>query len=601
MANPLLLIIAVPLAVGLVNIVLPVLLRKSLTLIGLIFGLVVVYGMFGRTPEAVEAFGAPMLALDRLGLLALVFINGLSLIILVFSLKGVEKAIERPFLILYPLTVAFSNGAVLSCHSLSLLVFWGLSGLALYWFALLGRGKEAPATAKKTFILVGGSDAFLILGLALMAGPAGMSLENPLIPLNGPASWLAFLFLGIAAFAKAGGFPLHTWVPDFSRDAPVEAVAFLPASLDKILGIFLLVRMMTVFFEIGFLIRMIVITLGALTVITAVMMALVQRNGRRLLGYDAVSQVGYMIMGIASGSALAFMGGLFHLINHTLYKSNLFLALGSVEKRAGTNELDGLGGLGRAMPVTFIAALTGALAISGIPPFNGFFSKWMIYRGLLEKAAGLPPGYQIWLLVCLILAIFGSALTLATLMMFIHSVFLGKRPRHLEGVKEASFNQWLATGVLALSCLAFGLFAREIPLRLLIGPAAEASGVPASGAAGLYNPQLILILFAVPLVLGLLLFLLIRKPRLDEVYLGGQAPEEEFRVTGTAFFKEIAEMRPLKSIFSMANKKLFDIYHIGGQGTFGLSRLLQKAHSGLLPVYVLFIVFGLVIFMLLTP
>ncbi len=482
---------------------------------------------------------------------------------------------------------------------MSLLVFWGLSGLALYWFALLGRGKEAPGTAKKTFIIVGGSDAFLLLGLAMIGMKSGWSLDHPPIGLDGAYAWLAFLFLLIAALAKAGGFPLHTWVPDFSKDAPVEAVAFLPASLDKILGIYLLVRMMTVFFEVGLLVRMIIITLGALTVITAVMMALVQRNGRRLLGYDAVSQVGYMIMGIASGSALAFLGGLFHLINHTLYKSNLFLVLGSVEKRAGTNELDDLGGLGKTMPMTFAAALVGALAISGIPPFNGFFSKWMIYQGLLEKAAGLPPGYQIWLLACLILAIFGSALTLATLIMFIHSVFLGKRPRRLESVKEASFNQWLTTGVLALLCLGFGLFAREIPLRLLIGPAAEESGFAAARAIGLYSPQLILILLALPLILGLLLFLLVRKPRFDEVYLGGHAPDEQFRVTGTEFYKEIVEMRPLRSVFSLAHKKIFDIYHVGSGATFGLSRLLQKVQSGLLPLYILFIVFGLVLFMLL--
>jgi len=600
MANPLLLIIITPLVAALLNGILPVVLRKLLTGLSLVLGLVWTIRIAGAVPPAFEILGRNALALDKLGFLCLIAIHVLSLIIFVFCLKGLDAGTEKVFLVLYPLTVSICCGVVLSRHAMSLLVFWGLSGLALYGFALLGRGKEAPATAKKTFILVGGSDAFLLLGLAMIGMKSGWSLDHPPIGLDGAYAWLAFLFLLIAALAKAGGFPLHTWVPDFSRDAPVEAVAFLPASLDKILGIYLLVRMMTVFFEVGLLVRMIIITLGALTVITAVMMALVQRNGRRLLGYDAVSQVGYMIMGIASGSALAFLGGLFHLINHTLYKSNLFLALGSVEKRAGTNELDGLGGLGKKMPMTFAAALVGALAISGIPPFNGFFSKWMIYQGLLEKAAGLPPGYQIWLLACLILAIFGSALTLATLIMFIHSVFLGKRPRRLESVKEASFNQWLTTGVLALLCVGFGLFAREIPLRFLIGPAAEESGFAASGASGLYQPQLILILLALPLILGLSLYLLIRKRRFDEVYLGGQPPDEQFRVTGTEFYKEIVEMRPLRSVFSLAHKKIFDIYHVGSRATFGLSRLLQKAHSGLLPLYILFIVLGLVAFMLLS-
>jgi len=601
MANPLLLIIAVPLAAALLNGILPVVLRKLLTALSLVLGLVWTIRIAGAAPPAFEIFGREALALDKLGVLCLIAIHVLSLIIFIFCLKGLDAGTEKVFLVLYPLTVSISCGVVLSGHAMGLLVFWGLSGLTLYWFALLGRGKEAPATAKKTFILVGGSDAFMLLGLAMIGLRSGWSLDHAPIALDGASAWLAFIFLLIAALAKAGGFPLHTWVPDFSKDAPVEAAALLPASLDKLLGIYLLARMMTGFFKVGLIMHMIIISLGALTVITAVMMAMVQHNGRRLLGYHAVSQVGYMIMGVGAGSAVAFAGGLFHLVNHTLYKSNLFLSLGAVEKRAGSNELDDLGGLGKTMPVTFAAALVGALSISGLPPFNGFYSKWMIYRGLLDQARELPPAYEIWLLVCIILAVFGSALTLASFMKFLHAVFLGRRPGRLDQVREAPFNQWLSVGLLALLCVGFGLFAREIPLRFLIGPAAEGSGFAAPAASGLYQPQLILFLLALPLILGLSFYLLIRKPRFDEVYLGGQPPDEQFRVTGTAFYKEIVEMRPLRSVFNLAHKKIFDIYHVGSEATFGLSRLLQKAHSGLLPLYVLFIVFGLVIFMLLTP
>src|SRR4030043_256165 len=208
--------------------------------------------------------------------LAVAFLN-----IFVFCLKGLDAGTEKQFLVLYPLTVAFSSGTVLSGHALGFLVFWGLSGLTLYGFALLGRGENASATAKKTFMLVGGSDAFLIMGLALMAMKSGWSLVGARTPLNDPAGWLAFIFLLMDALATAGGFPLHTWVPDFSRDAPVESAAFLPASLDKLLGIYLITRMMAGSFEVGFFLRMAISTVGAVTVITAVMMAMVQHNGRR--------------------------------------------------------------------------------------------------------------------------------------------------------------------------------------------------------------------------------------------------------------------------------------------------------------------------------
>jgi len=600
MANPLILIVAIPLAAAVLNLVLPVVLRKAVVVLGIGLAAALVWQLYSAPAPPVEVFGATAFALDNLSFLSLAFIHVLSLVIFIFCLKGLEPATEKSFLVLYPLTLAFASGTVLSPNAMGFLVFWGLSGLTLYGFALLGRGGNAPATAKKTFILVGGSDAFLIMGLALAGVTWGWSLIGARIPLTEPAGWIAFLFLAIAAFAKAGGFPLHTWVPDFSRDAPVESAAFLPASLDKLLGIYLLARMMGGTFEVGLFVRMLVVSLGTLTIITAVMMAMVQHNGRRLLGYHAVSQVGYMIMGIGSGSGLAFAGGLFHLINHTLYKSDLFLSLGSVEKRAGSHELDDMGGLARAMPATFVMSLVGAFAISGLPPFNGFFSKWMIYQGLLEKAGGVARGYAIWILVCLVLAVFGSALTLASFMKFIHSIFLGKRPGRLEGVREAPANQWLATGVLALLCVVFGLFAGQIPLRLFVFPAAKEAGFGTVTFLGLYSPLLVLALFALAFVLGLVVYLLTRKKRFDEVYLGGRSPAEAFRVVGTEFYKEIVEMKPLRGLFRLAEKKVFDIYELGSKGTFGLSHLLQKAHAGQLQVYMLFILSGVLLFFILA-
>lgn len=600
MDNPILLVIALPLAAASLSLVLPTVLRKLLVAAGLVAGLVLVKGFFTAPPPDLRVLGTVALSLDKFSLLALAFIHILSLIIFLFCLKGLDAETEKPFLVLYPLTIAFANGAVVCPNAFGFLVFWGLSGLTLYGFALLGRGESAASTAKKTFIIVGGSDAFLILGLALSGATSGWSLAGNPVSLDRPGGVAAFVCLLIAAFAKAGGFPLHTWVPDFSRDAPVESAAFLPASLDKILGIYLLTRIMTGAFDVGPFARMVVVSLGALTIIIAVMMAMVQHNGRRLLGYHAVSQVGYMIMGVASGSALAFAGGLFHLINHTLYKSDLFLALGSVEKRAGTNELDELGGLAKAMPRTFIAALVGAFAISGIPPFNGFFSKWMIYQGLLEKASSLSKGYALWLLICLILAVFGSALTLASFMKFLHAVFLGQRRERLAGVKEAPANQWLATGALALLCAAFGLLAKEIPLKIFVMPAAQEAGLAPAGFLGLYDPRLILLLFGLAFLLGLIVFGLTRKTRFDQVYIGGSVPSEDFRVAGTEFYREIAEMRPFKAIYRKAEGKSFDVYDLGAKATFGLSHLLQKAHGGLLQVYVLFILFGVLLFMVLA-
>lgn len=600
-SNLLFLLVFIPLLIATINILLPSYIGKLLAFVAsayTIFLLVMIF-LFGGVEYSL--FGTILFSLDEMKLLILVFIQVLGFIILLFSLKGIEKDIEKKFFVLYPFTVSFCNGAVVSENIFIFIIFWGLSGLTLYMFGTLGKTLNAPAAAKKTFIIVGGSDAFLIMGIAIMLflqPEANGSLSAYRLNFEGELSYIAFLFLLVAAFAKAGGFPFHTWVPDFSKEAPIESVAFLPASLDKLLGIYLLAKMVTVLFVLNILIHLIIITIGAITLVSAVMMAMNQHNGRKLLGYHAVSQVGYMIMGIGSGSVLAFAGGLFHMVNHTIYKSTLFLSLGSVEKQTGTNELDYLGGLGKNMPATFIMTLIGALSISGIPPFNGFFSKWMIYQGLLEKTRELTADYQIWMLICIILAIFGSALTLASFMKFIHAIYLGRRPEIYNNIKETSPNQWLATGLLSLLCVVFGIFSVELPLQKFIYPAVEAVGYSIPAFAGLYNPQLIVILFLIGFALGILIYLLTAKVKYDEVYLGGMSPAEKFRVAGTEFYNEIRNMKPLKSIYDWAEKKYFDIYDVGSKITFGFSHAFQKAHPGQLQLYVLYIIAGMLLFIL---
>ena len=124
---------------------------------------------------------------------------------------------------------------------------------------------------------------------------------------------------------------------------------------------------------------------GAVTILFAVMMALVQKDYKRLLSYHAISQVGYMILGIGTAVPAGIIGGLFHMMNHAMYKSACSSPAGSVEKQAGTTDLSKLGGLVRRMPVTSICFIVAAASISGVPPFNGFFSKELVYDGALER------------------------------------------------------------------------------------------------------------------------------------------------------------------------------------------------------------------------
>ena len=251
-------------------------------------------------------------------------------------------------------TVAMTNGAVLADNLILMLFFW--EGLLLTLFGLIAIGREgAFKTATKAFIIVGISDLCMMVGIALTGYLAGtMTISKITVPVTSLGA-LAFVLMMIGAISKAGSVPFHTWIPDAAIDAPLPFMAFLPASLEKLLGIYLLARISLNMFQLGpgSWLSTLLMVIGAITILLAVMMALVQKDYKRLLSYHAVSQVGYMILGIGTCLPIGIMGGLFHMINHALYKSCLFLTGGSVEKQTGTTDLGKLGGIGIKMPITF--------------------------------------------------------------------------------------------------------------------------------------------------------------------------------------------------------------------------------------------------------
>jgi len=188
------------------------------------------------------------------------------------------------------------------------------------------------------------------------------------------------------------------------------------------------------------------------------MMALVQKDYKRLLSYHAISQVGYMILGIGTAVPAGIVGGIFHMINHALYKSTLFMTAGSVEKQTGTTDLSKLGGLAKMMPITFACFLIAALSISGVPPFNGFFSKELVYDGALERG---------WIFYAA--AVLGSFLTAASFLKLGHAAYFGKVEEKNKNVKEAPVSMLIPMIVIAGVCIFFGVY-NAFPLNHLIQP-----------------------------------------------------------------------------------------------------------------------------------
>lgn len=596
MNNPLFLVITIPFIVAIINLVLPVVLRKILSFIGLAYTLFLSIQILIKDELTYTLFGKVILQNDNLSNFILVFISILSVIILIYSLKNVDKGVESKYFLLLPATVAFCNGVALSVNMYSFIIFWGLSGLMVYLFGLL-NSEIGAESSKKTFLIIGASDSLLILGFAALFHISGgaSNIFRMNVDFSAALNYVAFFCLLLSSFAKAGAFPMHSWIPDFAKDAPIESVALLPAALDKLLGIYFLARIMMNFFQITLTIKVIVMCLGAFTIVIAVMMALIQHNGRKLLGYHAVSQVGYMVLGIGTGNPIGIIGGLFHMINHAIYKSNLFLSFGSVEKKTGTADLDDMGGLARKMPLTFIGALIGALAISGVPPLNGFVSKWLVYQGVLQEANGSSQIAQIIINICLIFAVFGSALTLASFMKFLHAIFLSRLPKKYENIKEISANNWIANMLLSLLCVIFGLFAMAIPIKIFIAPSLPGHPLVNSMLLGFYQPGVILLLFGVAFVVGIILFLLIKNIRFDDIYVGGMEGEEKHSVPGTDFYNDIRNMSPLRKLYDWAERKFFDIYDMGRKFVFFFSEIFQELHTGLLHTYAMWILAGFII------
>ncbi len=516
-----------------------------------------------------------------------VFVVLFTILIFIYSLGFIKR---RRFYYYFWFTLTFlaSLGVVFSSNFILLLIFWGFLGLSLFCLINLERSSLQADTAKKTFIIVGGSDGFLLLGFLILTYLSGkINFSGERLEISSFISLVSFLFVAIGGFAKAGLMPMHTWIPDISQYGPLPTVAYLPASLDKLLGIYLLARVIKDVFLLNTPAKVILIFLGGLTIVCAVMMALVQHNIKRLLGFHAVSQVGYMVLGLGCATPLGLAGGLFHMLNNAIYKACLFLTAGNVEKETGSSELSELGGLAFFMPLTFLGAVISAFSISGIPPFNGFVSKWIVYQALIDLIRNSSLSLKVVGSLGLVFALIGSGLTLASFLKFLGGVFLGKAKRKF---KEVSFLLVFPILVLSFLCIVFGVFFRGAVLEAFISPALGEK----IEIFGLWQPQPATLLILLGILLGVFIFFafsLKEKFRKDVAFIGGE--ELESQVLVSDFYTSFRRFKSLGYLYAKAEAKFFDIYEVLKKITFSFTGFFQYLHNGVLPTYLVWCLLGM--------
>ena len=478
---------------------------------------------------------------------------------------------HREYYAYYLMALGVTGGAVLAGNFVLLLFFWELHGLLLFLMAGLNGDSALPASTR-TLMIAGIGDLTLMLGVGLLWIQTGSLSINALaaqtlVPSTLPLG-AAFTLMALGAFAKSGIMPLHTWIPAISTETPMTVMGYF-TSLDKMLGFYLLTVLSLQVFNISGWAGWLLMAVGAVTLLGGVLMAVIQVDFRRMLAFHSVSQVGYMVIGIGTGTAVGIVGGLFHLLNMIIVKGSLYLCGGSVQYHTGKTKFDEMGGLAKAMPWTFISTLIASLAIAGVPPLNAFVSKWMVYQGIIERGGAAFP-------VFLLVAMFGSALTMASFIKLLYSMFWGNKPDELRKVKESPWTITLPIFLLGLLAIAFGVF-YHWPVAALVTPLL---GIGAQvSVIGLWNSNLATLLLIASLLIGLVIYWAGR-PRQSveaEVFLGGEVLDPEvYHVPGTHFYGPVKSMDGLRQAYDMADRGIFDVYLQGVQLTRRASRWIYQ-------------------------
>src|SRR5262245_31064902 len=363
-------------------------------------------------------FRAPVtLQLDQLSAVMLLVVTGVGFLIHVYSIGYMHEDPDYPRFFTYLNLFVFSMVMlVLAGNFLLLYVFWEAVGLCSYLLIGFWYTRESAANAgKKAFIVNRVGDCGFALGIMLLWTTVGtleyteVFQKAPGLAVGTATAISLLLFLG--ACGKSAQLPLHVWLPD-AMEGPTPVSALIHAATMVTAGVYLVARAHVLFERSGVALD-VVAWVGVLTAVFAATIGLVQTDIKRVLAYSTVSQLGYMFVGVGVG---AFAAGVFHLVTHAFFKALLFLGAGSViHALSGEQDLRRMGGLGRKLPVTWYTMLVATIAISGLPPFSGFFSKD-------EILASAWHGHHHAIFV---LGLIGSALTAFYMWRLLFLTFLG--------------------------------------------------------------------------------------------------------------------------------------------------------------------------------
>jgi len=425
------------------------------------------------------ATGINMVA-DGLARLLLLTVSLVALVAVLFSIRYMERFTGKGlYYSLFFLMLAGMNGVVLTGDLFNMYVFLEVAAIASYALVAFGCESEELEASFKYLVLGALGSTLALFGIGLcynQSGTLNMAQMARFVESQGlnPVLLLAACMFFAGFGLKAAMVPFHAWLPDAHPSAPAPISAMLSGVLIKALGVYALCRVFFNVFGLAYdAFAGVLMVLGALSMVIGVFLAVGQWDFKRLLAYHSISQMGYVVLAVGlagwldrrghhATAALALFGGLFHLFNHAAFKSLLFLCAGATEYATGTRQLKMLGGLVERMPVTSACCRVAALSISGVPPFNGFWSKLIIVLALAQ-AGRFWSGYY-WLAGMTVLV---SFLTLLSFVKVQRYALQGESKPPAAGAREVPVSMCLAMVILAVVCVGAGILCPLIQGDLL--------------------------------------------------------------------------------------------------------------------------------------
>ena len=393
------------------------------------------------------------MVLDGLTSFMLVTVNLVSLLVTIYSVSYMKKYTDKyRFYTLFMLMLAGMNGIIITGDLFNLFVFVEIASIASYALVAFGTEAEELEASFKYAVMGSVASSFILLGIAMLYGyTATLNMADISLVISSKGAGILVNFIAVLFLMgfglKAAIVPFHAWLPDAHPSAPAPISAMLSGVLIKVLGVYALIRIFFNVIGINNNILTILMFLGAVSMLIGVFLAIAQWDFKRLLAYHSISQIGYVILGIGLGTPLGILGGLFHLFNHSVFKSLLFLNSGAVDYALDTRDLQDMGGLKEKMPVTANTNLIASMSIAGIPPFNGFWSKLLIILACIQS------GRMIYALC----AVVASILTLASFMKVQKYAFFGLLREKWQKIKEVPWTMQLPMIALAVICIIGGL------------------------------------------------------------------------------------------------------------------------------------------------